>query len=123
LYSYVLNDPLNFTDPNGLNPVAGALSGGAVAGPVGAIVGAVIGTAIGIYLGDKMFNDGGKVKDVPDRGTPGEWVDGKRRSRKYGPDGRPEIDIDKPHPGFPDDHVHEWPDGVREHPGRPVCPI
>ncbi len=44
-------------------------------------------------------------------------------SRKYGPDGKPEIDIDKPHQGYDRPHVHEWPGGRREHPGRDVCPI
>jgi RHS repeat-associated protein len=64
----------------------------------------------------------GKDKDVPVEGPPGEWVDGKRRSRQYGPDGRPVRDIDKPHQGAPDPHVHEWENGIREHPGRPVTP-
>jgi len=66
-------------------------------------------------------NMNSKQPDVPYNGPPGEWIDGKRRSRKYGPDGRPEIDLDKPHQGYPDEHVHEWPDGEREHPGRDVC--
>ena len=72
---------------------------------------------------DWMFNSGTKGKDVPDRGPAGEWVDGERRSRQYGPDGRPVVDIDKPHQGAPEPHAHEWNDGVREHPGRPVSPI
>ena len=65
----------------------------------------------------------GKVKDVPDRGPPGEWIDGERRSRKYGSDGRPETDLDKPHPGAQYPHAHDWADGVREHPGRPYSPL
>lgn len=69
---------------------------------------------------DKVRNWLSKENDVPFTGPPGEWIDGQRRSRKYGPDGRPEVDIDNPHQGMPDTHVHEWPDGVREHPGRSV---
>lgn len=61
-----------------------------------------------------------KSKDVPDRGPPGEWVNGKRRSRLYNPDGTPKVDIDNPHPGMPKTHVHDWTNGVREHPGREV---
>lgn len=64
-----------------------------------------------------------KVKDVPDRGPPGQWVDGERRSRKYDEEGKPELDIDKPHQGYQKPHVHEWNDGKREHPGRDVSPI
>ncbi|WP_224788733.1 hemagglutinin repeat-containing protein [Pandoraea terrae] len=76
---------------------------------------------------DRSQEDGNKrnpkIKDVPDRGSPGSWIDGERRSRKYGPDGKPEIDIDKPHQGYDRPHVHEWPDGRREHPGRDVSPV
>ncbi len=59
--------------------------------------------------------------DRQKKGPPGEWVDDKRRSRKYEPDGTPEIDLDKPHQGYPGEHAHEWSDGKREHPGRDVC--
>jgi RHS repeat-associated protein len=64
-----------------------------------------------------------KIKDVPDKGPPGEWIDGKRRSRKYGADGQPELDIDKPHQGYEKPHIHEWHDGKREEPGRDVSPV
>lgn len=72
---------------------------------------------------DLIFSKPPKVKDVPDTGPPGEWIDGRRRSRKYGPDGRPQTDLDKPHPGAPYPHVHDWPGGKREEPGRPYCPV
>ncbi|CAD7387235.1 RHS repeat domain-containing protein [Xanthomonas arboricola] len=61
-----------------------------------------------------------KMVDVPDFGQPGQWIDGRRKSRLYGPDGRPRVDIDKPHQGAPYPHVHEWENGVREHPGREI---
>jgi uncharacterized protein RhaS with RHS repeats len=44
-YSYALNNPLLYSDPEGLNPGVGCLTG-AWAGPVGCGVGAGIGTAI-----------------------------------------------------------------------------
>nr|WP_081613261.1 RHS repeat-associated core domain-containing protein [Xanthomonas sp. SHU 199] len=61
-----------------------------------------------------------KMSDVPSVGPPGEWIDGRRRSRLYGPDGRPKVDIDNPHQGAPYPHVHEWENGEREHPGREI---
>lgn len=55
-------------------------------------------------------------------GPPNGWIQGPRRGREYGPDGYPRYDFDKPHQGEPQDHVHEWEDGVREHSGRPYSP-
>jgi RHS repeat-associated protein len=150
LYGYVFGDPINLIDSNGLKYAeaftgVGAAIGGAVAiggsivadaatggvnvlatpteVAVGAAIGGAIGYGVGSVVDSIMYNKGKKEPDVPYNGPPGEWIDGKRRWRKYGPDGTPETDIDKPHQGYPEDHVHEWPDGKREHPGRPVCPI
>jgi RHS repeat-associated protein len=67
-------------------------------------------------------SDGNRVKDVPNRGEPGEVKEGERRTREYGEDGKPARDYDKPHQGDETDHVHEWPAGAREHPGRPYSP-
>lgn len=64
----------------------------------------------------------GREKDVPNRGEPGEVKEGERRTREYGPDGKPTRDYDKPHQGYERPHVHEWPGGVREHPGRDYSP-
>ncbi|NOK35578.1 RHS repeat domain-containing protein [Corallococcus exercitus] len=63
-----------------------------------------------------------KEKDVPDKGPPGEWIVGRRRERKYGPNGQRELDIDYGHNGHRTPHVHEWDkDGQNhEHPGREV---
>lgn len=63
------------------------------------------------------------AKDVPNRGEPGEVREGARRTREYGADGRPIRDYDKPHQGYDRPHVHEWPGGVREHPGRDYSPL
>ncbi len=83
------------------------------------------------YVHDVIFGKQGcygaiacsKVSDVPNKGPPGGWVDGNRRSRKYNDKGEPEFDLDKPHQGADYPHVHGWPDGVREHPGRPYSPV
>ncbi|EGH10541.1 MULTISPECIES: RHS repeat domain-containing protein [Pseudomonas syringae group] len=62
-------------------------------------------------------------KDVPYEGKPGEVKEGIRRTREYGADGTPMRDYDKPHQGHNTPHVHEWPGGVREHPGRNYSPL
>jgi len=93
---------------------------------VGTVVGAVVGTAIGIGIGIGVAIDTviqNREKDVPNQGPPGGWIDGNNRSRQYGPDGLPVIDIDKPHQGYDRPHVHEWPGGKRGHPGRDFCPL
>ncbi|MDQ7074665.1 MAG: RHS repeat-associated core domain-containing protein [Gammaproteobacteria bacterium] len=74
LYGYVLGDPVGFIDPDGLNPVAGAMGGGAIAGPPGAVVGAVVGFGIGLFIGDKMFSKGGR-QNVRDTGLIGVPTD------------------------------------------------
>ena len=81
LYGYVLNDPVNWVDPWGLNPGVGAVVGCSVAGPVGAIVGAGIGLALGYGAWEyglepmlKESKDSGKDKasDAP------SWAKGKK---------------------------------------------
>ena len=144
-FGYVGGSPTRYSDPLGLNPAAGAIGGGMVAGPPGAVVGGIIGIGIGIVVGDAVVdqmrkdgddssgsgegdkNDGGngeRDKVPPDRdGPPNGHVEGPNRDRDYGPDGEPIRDYDKPHQGADYPHIHEWPDGVREHPGRPYSPI
>jgi hypothetical protein len=63
-----------------------------------------------------------RPKNPPTIGPPNGWIQGPRRGRQYGPDGAPQCDYDKPHQGNNQDHVHEWPGGEREEPGRPYSP-
>jgi RHS repeat-associated protein len=59
----------------------------------------------------------------PDVGPPGKYIQGPRRGRQYGPDGKPAYDIDKPHQDANYPHAHNWNNGVREEPGYPVSPL
>ena len=48
---------MNFVDPAGLNPLAGALTGTAIGGPVGGVIGGAIGLGIGIYAGQQIWDN------------------------------------------------------------------
>jgi len=96
-FLYVNGNPLKWTDPKGLavpaaiiacmsNPLCAATMAGAVAATAKACV----------DLGNLVFN---RPKNPPDIGPPDGWIQGPRRGRQYGPDGRPQFDIDKPHQG------------------------
>ncbi len=123
-FSYVGGDPLRFSDPKGL--VAPAIAACMASPPcVAAAVAAAVATAkacVDTYNAVRNWMDS-RAKNPPDIGPPNDWIQGPRRGRQYGPDGRPQYDIDKPHQGNEIDHVHEWPGGEREEPGRPVSPI
>ena len=142
LYGYVGNSPLNYIDPRGLNPATaaeGAAIGFGLGGPPGAVVGGIIGFGLGAWATYEFWNwynnenanddepnqcpPKGKESKPPFRGTPNGYEEGPRRGREYGPDGTPVRDYDNPHQGADYPHVHEWHNGVREHPGRPYSPI
>ncbi|MEB0011498.1 hypothetical protein QN379_04600 [Glaciimonas sp. Gout2] len=59
-------NPVSYSDPFGLNPVAGAIGGagvGSAFGPVGTVVGGVAGAGVGAWVGwnvvGSMFNQNG----------------------------------------------------------------
>jgi hypothetical protein len=84
----VTSDPVNWIDPNGLNPVAGASIGGTVAGPPGAFVGAAIGIGIGVVIGDKMFS-----KENRPPGAIDAIAGSKEWGKRNGVGGRKAVDI------------------------------
>jgi RHS repeat-associated protein len=53
-FAYVEGNPLNYTDPKGLNPLTGAWAGagaGSAFGPVGTVVGGIVGAGVGAWIG------------------------------------------------------------------------
>jgi RHS repeat-associated protein len=111
LYAYAAANPVRFVDPAGLNPAVLAIQGaqvGSLAGPAGTIAGAVIGAAIG-YLIFTTVKDVYGGRNLPWRGEPNTTVRGDKQTRRYGPDGYPDVDVDLPHPGHKPDtpHAHD----------------
>jgi RHS repeat-associated protein len=140
-YAYVGNNPISYVDPYGLNPgtAAGAAGGFLVGGPPGAVVGGMIGFGIGIWGASEAWNyynenseseegkscpdtSKGRTKNPPDSGPPNDFIQGPRRGREYDGNGGRHRDYDDPHQGNPVPHIHEYPGGQREEPGREYSP-
>ncbi len=152
LYAYVGNDPVNMVDPSGKvrrhifrvlkDPIRSArsayrevkkfLKDNGVIAPTPTPVENRDGRDPDVPMGtdpesndttDSSSDNKHREQDTPFRGEPNSVAEGKKRTREYGPDGKPSRDYDKPHQGHEEDHVHEWENGKREHPGRPYCPL
>ena len=127
-YVYVNNQPLRYVDPSGRNPVLGAELGAELGTAVfpgpGTVVGGLVGLGLGLWAGNAIDNLINQESKTPNEGEPGSVHvnPGSGQERKYGPDGKPESDIDWDHDhgqGVP--HGHNWEDGERG-PGLPLSP-
>jgi hypothetical protein len=103
VYGYVINNSINYIDPLGLNPAAGAVIGFSLGGPPGAAIGAGIGILGGIIIGDwlsdTILNNDAKApgKPTPDDG----FVEGK--------DGGPLVpNPNRPGKGYRDKWGNVW---------------
>jgi len=113
-FSYVQNNPVNFTDPTGQFIIL--LAGPAAYTGTMALADLTIAAATSWWLSQQV--------KTPNTGDLGTWVTnpGSGQERRYGPDGRPSNDIDWDHDhgnGVP--HGHNWPDGKRDK-GNPLSP-
>lgn len=130
-YGYVLGNPLKYSDPKGLSPLALCFVPGAGWAACGAAVEAAVaacatvgvrvgGFLLGGYLANEASQDGDAAPpSSPPRGRPWTGEPGSTTepnaggdSRRYGNDGYPEVDYDAPHPdeAYPGNvpHAHNW---------------
>jgi len=67
-YTYVRDNPLRYTDPSGLNPIAGAIEGGevgtAICGPYCGVAGALIGGYGGLAASDYIYNAANQSPEI-----------------------------------------------------------
>jgi RHS repeat-associated protein len=138
LYGYVLGDPVNGIDPEGLAvifiPIIVEGLGYAASTLSGIITGAWIGSELQNWYNNEDAEgadaDGGqcpaeggaKTRGNSFDGEPGTWTEHPhgKQDRLYGSDGTPAVDIDYGHDhGQGSPHAHNWNDGVRG-PGFPV---
>jgi RHS repeat-associated protein len=82
-YAYVGANPVNWTDPQGLNPAtaAGAGIGTMVFPGPGTVVGAIVGTGIGIWIGYELTKPSAPMRS--DKYAPG-FIDAVEGSRRWG---------------------------------------
>jgi uncharacterized protein RhaS with RHS repeats len=132
LHQYAESNPLAYTDRSGLNPFAGVWTGAEIGASVGGIGGAIVGGIIGGVVAGIIASEiaknirgqrGETVIDLPGkppfRGPPNSTIRGDRQTRRYGPDGYPDVDVDTGHDHNPkqgDPHSHDW----RRRPGEDV---
>jgi RHS repeat-associated protein len=131
LYRYCYNDPLDKTDPMGLDPAAAAATlaagltlvgqeeGFGLGTPPAHVIAGVTVAGVLIYAAVKYLEhphvshmDSGKVTDTPAthpdwKGEPGSTVRGGKQTTRYGPDGYPDVQVDAPHGHDPHTHAHD----------------
>jgi RHS repeat-associated protein len=137
LYTYVRNHPISQSDPDGHTCADPITCGIEIGGSIGTVVepggGTVVGAGVGLVIGGvldigiisygvykhfhpKQNQTGPKQpKSNPWQGKPGETSettqpDGTpKQTRRYGPDGYPDVDVDRGHghDGAPDPHAHD----------------
>lgn len=129
-YSYALNNPLYWIDPDGLNAAVGVGVSVGLCARFPRACGAAAGTVICAITGmcneaaDEGDNDSKQCEDDSDQsqrgnpydGEPGTWSEHPhgKQDRLYGPDGTPAVDIDYGHDhGQGSPHSHNWDNGVR----------
>jgi RHS repeat-associated protein len=119
LYDYALNDPVNSHDATGRNPAAIAFAACLADPPCAAALAALAAGAAyyGALAASQIWNWANSVIDHPGwkppfTGDPGSTVRGWKQTRRYGPDGLPQTDVDTGHDHDQGDpHAHDWDRG------------
>jgi RHS repeat-associated protein len=143
LYRYVDNNPINEVDPSGHNAIViGGAIGTAIEPGGGTAIGIGIGVGITVIIGIEIWIHHpssppaatscpmAQTEKPGFTGPPGSTETKPKQTRKYGPDGYPETDVDAPHGHNPDTHAHDWdrpadgsaPTKENRGPDRPLQP-